>query len=136
MLQILLLYVFQPIVGYLCNRRDFLLSLSKACYLSFLPFVMLLQPFPSMSVWPQNNAIKSCHIYKKDKNGCFILDFFGSDLSKIDQTWSNLIKPFGQKWIFGINGFSAQTAFLPILLLSNLKWLFDQGFFGEKWGFF
>ena len=37
-------------------------------------------------------TVKSCHIYKKDKNGCFILDFFGSDLSKMDQTWSNLIK--------------------------------------------
>ena len=44
-----------------------------------------------MSVWSQNDAIKSCHIYKKDKNGCFILDFFGSDLSKMDQTWSNWI---------------------------------------------
>ena len=71
-----------------------------AC-LSFLAFVMLLLsclvlscclPFPSISVWSQNDAIKSCHIYKKDKNGCFILDFFGSDPSKMDQTWSNLIK--------------------------------------------
>ena len=34
----------------------------------------------------KNVSIKSCHIYKKDKNGCFILDFFGSDLSKMDQT--------------------------------------------------
>ena len=50
------------------------------------------QPFPSMSVWSQNDAIKSCHIYKKDKNDCFILDFFGSDLSKMDQTWSNLLE--------------------------------------------
>ena len=31
-------------------------------------------------------TIKSCHIYKKDKNGCFSLNFFGSDLSKMDQT--------------------------------------------------
>ena len=38
------------------------------------------------------SCLPSCHIYKKDKNGCFILDFFGSDLSKMDQTWSNLIK--------------------------------------------
>ena len=37
-------------------------------------------------------TIKSCHIYRKDKNGCFIFDFFGSDLSKMEQTWSNLIK--------------------------------------------
>ena len=44
-----------------------------------------------MSVWSQNDAIKSCHIYKKDKNGCFILDYSGSDLSKMDQTCSNWI---------------------------------------------
>ena len=30
--------------------------------------------------------VPSFHIYKKDKNGCFILDFFGSDLSKMDQS--------------------------------------------------
>ena len=29
------------------------------------------------------HTIKSCHIYKKDKNGSFILEFFWSDLSKI-----------------------------------------------------
>ena len=40
----------------------------------------------------KNVTIKSCHIYKKDNIGFFILDSFGSDLSKIDQTWSNLIK--------------------------------------------
>ena len=33
----------------------------------------------------KNVTIKSCHIYKKDKNGCFILDFFGSNLIKLDQ---------------------------------------------------
>ena len=38
------------------------------------------------------SGIKNGHIYKKDKNGCFIFDLFGSDLSKMDQTWSNLIK--------------------------------------------
>ena len=43
-------------------------------------------------------TIKSCHIYKKDSNGCFIiLDFFGSDPSKVDQSWSNLIK-LDQTW--------------------------------------
>ena len=69
------------------------LSLSKACCLSFLAFVMLEPfPFPSMSVWSQNDAIKSCSIYKKDKNGWVFLDFFGSDLSKMDQNWSNLLK--------------------------------------------
>ena len=40
----------------------------------------------------KNVTIESCHIYRKDKNGCFVFDFFGSDLSKMDQTWSNLIK--------------------------------------------
>ena len=34
----------------------------------------------------KNVTIKSCHIYKKDNNDCFILDLFGSDLSKLDQT--------------------------------------------------
>ena len=125
----------------------------------------------------KNVSRKSFHIYKKDNNGCFILDFFGSDLSKLDQTWpnlikfdqtwsnwispfikqcfyrkflafyiykkdknvclildffwirsvqngSNLIKLFGQKRLFGSNGFSAETAFHPKLHLSNLKWLF------------
>ena len=36
----------------------------------------------------KNVTIKSCHIYRRDKNGCFFFDFFGSDLSKMDQTWS------------------------------------------------
>ena len=47
------------------------------------------------SYWLQiskNVSIKSCHIFKKNKNGRFIFDFFGSDPSKMDQTWSNLIK--------------------------------------------
>ena len=75
---------------FLITQQLVFLSLSKACCLSFLAFVMFCcLPFPSISVWSQNDAIKSCHIYKKDKNGCFILDFFGSDLSKMDQTWSN-----------------------------------------------
>jgi hypothetical protein len=34
----------------------------------------------------KNVTMKSCHISKKDKNGCFVFDFFGSDLSKMDQT--------------------------------------------------
>ena len=33
----------------------------------------------------KNVTIKSCHIYIKDKNGCFVIDFFGSDLSKMDK---------------------------------------------------
>ena len=75
---------------------------------------------------------------------------------KIDQTWSNWIsqksknvainsfhipkwtKLFGQQWLFGSNGldngFSAETAFRPKILLSNLKRLFGQKwFFGLKW---
>ena len=39
--------------------------------------------FPHQS---KNVTTKSCHIYRKDKNGCFVFDFFGSDLSKMDQT--------------------------------------------------
>ena len=34
----------------------------------------------------KNVSIQSCHIYKLDKNGHFILDQIGSDLSKMDQT--------------------------------------------------
>jgi hypothetical protein len=45
--------------------------------------------FPHQS---KNVTIKSCHIYRKDKNGCLVFDYFASDLSKMDQTWSNLIK--------------------------------------------
>ena len=39
--------------------------------------------FPHQS---KNVTIKSCHIYRTDKNGCFVFDFFGSDLSIMDQT--------------------------------------------------
>ena len=45
--------------------------------------------FPRQS---KNVAIKSCHIYRKDKNGCSASDFFwirsvqnGSNLIKLDQ---------------------------------------------------
>ena len=34
----------------------------------------------------KNVFIQSCHIYKLDKNGHFILDQIGSDLSKTDYT--------------------------------------------------
>ena len=34
----------------------------------------------------KNVNIKSCHIYKKDKNGRSVFDIFGSDPSKMDQT--------------------------------------------------
>ena len=39
----------------------------------------------------KNVTTKSCHIYHEDEYGYFIFDFCGSDLSKMDQTWSNLI---------------------------------------------
>ena len=48
------------------------------------------------------SQIKKCSYKKfshlqKDKNSCLIFDFFGSDLSEINQTWSNLIK-LDQTW--------------------------------------
>ena len=39
----------------------------------------------------KNVSIKSCHILKRIKVTILCLDFFGSDLSKLDQTWSNWI---------------------------------------------
>ena len=39
--------------------------------------------FPHQS---KNVTIKSCHIYRKDKNACYVFDFFFAlDLSKMDQ---------------------------------------------------
>ena len=37
------------------------------------------------------HPVQSCHVFKKNKNGCFVFDFFGLDLSKMDQTWSKWI---------------------------------------------
>ena len=55
----------------------------------------------------------------------------------LDQICQKWIKLFGQKQLFGSNGFSAESAFRPKILLSNLKWLFGQKwvFFGLKWLF-
>ena len=39
----------------------------------------------------KNVTMKSCHIFRKDKNGCFVFDFFGSYLPEMDQAWSNWI---------------------------------------------
>ena len=39
--------------------------------------------FPHQS---KNFTIKSCQVYREDKNGCFVFDFFRTDLSKMDQT--------------------------------------------------
>ena len=44
--------------------------------------------FPHQS---EDVTMKSCHIYRKEKNGCYVFDFFGSDMSKMDQTGSNWI---------------------------------------------
>ena len=68
----------------------------------------------------KNVTIKSSHIYRKDRNEFLIF------LDQICQKWIKVDPTFGQKWIFGSNGFSAESAFLPIILLSNLKWLFGQ----------
>ena len=44
-----------------------------------------------MTKMTKNVTMKSCHIYRKDKNGCFVFDFFwirsvqnGSNLIKVD----------------------------------------------------
>ena len=39
--------------------------------------------FPHQS---KNVTIKSCHIYRKDEKGHYVFYFFGSDMSKMDQT--------------------------------------------------
>ena len=44
--------------------------------------------FPHQS---KNVPIKICHIYRNNKNGRFVFDFFGSDLYKMDQTSSKWI---------------------------------------------
>ena len=46
----------------------------------------------------------------------------------LDQICQKWIKLVGQKQIFGSNGFSAETGFHPIILLSNLKCLFGHFF--------
>ena len=52
-------------------------------------------------------------------------------LDQICQKWIKLDQTFWpEKWLFGSNGFSAETAFRPKILLSNLKLLF-----GQKWFF-
>ena len=40
------------------------------------PPICLKSPFFSFSSAKMPSLINSCHIYKKGKNGCFILDFF------------------------------------------------------------
>ena len=53
---------------------------------------------PSVCVCPNENFLmvanikKYCHIYKKIEMAILFLIFFGSDMSKMDQTWSNACK--------------------------------------------
>ena len=123
-----------------------------------------------ISYQSKNVTIKICHIYKKDNNDCFILDFFRSDLFKLDQNGFSLIKKCyykklshlqkGSKWLFYFwffgsdlskmdqtwSNFLARNGFLAIMawllfcskiLLSNLKWLFGQKcFFWLEMAFF
>ena len=67
-----------------------------------------------------NVIIKSCHVYRKDRNDCFIFDFFGSDLSKMDQTWSN---------------FLARNSFLAVMTFLH-KLLFVQKYLCQIWSSF
>ena len=75
----------------------------------------------------KNVIIKSCHIYRKDQNDRLIFDFFGSDLSKMGQTWLNFLAR---------NGFLAVMAYLQKLLFVQ-KYLCQiwSGFLARK-GFF
>ena len=52
---------------------------------------MFSRDFARGHTWPVHPTVDlalnvSCHIFKKNKNGSFIFDFFGSDPSKMDQT--------------------------------------------------
>ena len=80
------------------------------------------------------SPIKKCY-YKKlshlqYRNDRLIFDFFWIRSVK---NGSNLIKLFGQKRLFGSNGFSAETAFCPKTLVSNLKWLSGSKNVFFKW---
>ena len=91
---------------------------------------------------------------------CFVFDFFGSDLSKMDQTWSNLIK-LDQTWSNWIShqsknvtikschiyrkdrnkcdNFLARNGFLAVMawiMASLQKLLFVQKYFCQIWSGF
>ena len=109
-----------------------------------------------MSHQSKNITIKICHIYKKNNNGCFILDFFWSDLPKFANLWSNLIKldfsPI-KKWkvndcfilfFFGSDlskmdetwsNFLARNGFLAVMAFLQ-KLLFVQKYLCQIWSGF
>ena len=52
-----------------------------------------------MDAHVKNVSIQSCRIFKKDKNSCFILDIFGSDLSlEAKAELGNNFLIFWKKW--------------------------------------
>ena len=88
-------FCFQNKIRFLLIVHIFItqfLSLSNACLLKLLGIchvvVLSCLPFPSISVWSQNDAIKTCHIYHEDKKWLF---YFGSDWIRSVQSGSNLI---------------------------------------------
>ena len=75
--------------------------------------------------------MKSCYIYNKDKNGSFILDFFWSHLSKMDHTWSNLIKlVFYQSKNVAVKSFHIYYEYKNGCLIKSVQtwsnWIFHQ----------
>ena len=106
-------------IGFLTNQKMFLykvVTFSNWIKIAILFWIRLDQICPkwikldqTCSNWisqqPKNVSIQSCHIYKLYKNGHFILDQIGSDLSKTDYTWPNWIKKDqnGFGWFFGSN---------------------------------
>ena len=68
----------------------------------------------SLDRFEQVERSKICHIYRKDKNGSFVFDFFGADLSKMDQSGSNLIK-------LDQIGFPHQSKNVPINICHNYR---------------
>ena len=62
-------------------------------------------------------SIKSFQIYKKVKNGCLILDFFGSGLSKMDRTWSNWISHQSKNLIIKVVKFTERIIMTALFFL-------------------
>ena len=95
--------------------------------------------------WSKKVTIKSCHIYSKDKNGCFVFDFFwirsiknGSNLIKLDQirfpcqskmllwkvvTFPERIKMAALFLIFWIRFVQNGSNLIKLDFLANLKML-------------
>ena len=102
--------------------------------MAVLFWIFLDQICPNLIKLDQNgfSPIKRCYYKKLShlQNGSkWLFDFWFFWIRSV-KNGRNLIKIFGQKQLFGSNGFSAETAFRPKILLSNLKWLF-----GQKWLF-